>query len=164
MISFVIPVYNSKNYLEQCVSSILSQQSCFDYISVIVLVDDGSTDGSSEICDRLAEKHDRIITVHQHNSGVSHSRNVGIEYILLHSSSTEYVIFLDSDDLLVPYCLSVDLFTHICQTKLDIYAFGCITANHSLSRFSIPQTYSPRIADGAHNGIWTITNHFAACM
>lgn len=68
MISIIIPVYNVKLYLDNCIQSVI-QQSYTDF--ECILVDDGSTDGSSEICDQWAEKDNRIIIVHQPNGGVS---------------------------------------------------------------------------------------------
>ena len=92
LFSIIIPVYNVKYYLIDCVQSVLKQQ--FDYYEII-LVDDGSTDISGQICDQLADKHDEINAVHQKNAGLSAARNTGIKY-----SQGEYLIFLDSDDLL----------------------------------------------------------------
>ena len=89
-ISVVIPVYNVKPYLERCVKSVL----CQTYRDLeVVIVDDGSTDGSGELCDRFAAKDRRIIVIHQENQGLSAARNTGI----LHSTG-EYIMFLDSDD------------------------------------------------------------------
>ena len=89
-ISVVIPVYNVKPYLERCVKSVLSQT--YRYLEIII-VDDGSTDGSGELCDQIAVKDERIVVIHQENQGLSGARNTGI----LHSTG-EYIMFLDSDD------------------------------------------------------------------
>lgn len=91
-ISIVVPVYNVARYLPECLDSILNQ-SYEDWECVIV--DDGSTDLSPEICDRYEEKDSRFRVVHQKNGGLSHARNVGLEY-----SSGKYVAFVDSDDWL----------------------------------------------------------------
>lgn len=89
-VSVVIPVYNVKPYLERCVKSVLRQT----YKDLeIILVDDGSTDGSNELCDELAVSDERIIVIHQENQGLSGARNTGIC-----RAKGEYVIFLDSDD------------------------------------------------------------------
>ncbi len=89
--SFVIPAYNCKMYLEECVSSALSQTiSDFE----IIIVDDNSTDGTSELCDRLAQQDPRIKVSHTNtNHGPSYARNQGIL-----NSTGEYVWFVDSDD------------------------------------------------------------------
>ena len=86
MISIIIPVYNVKLYLDNCIQSVI-QQSYTDF--ECILVDDGSTDGSSEICDQWAEKDNRIIIVHQPNGGVSSARNKGLE-----QAKGEYICLL----------------------------------------------------------------------
>lgn len=89
-VSVVIPVYNVKPYLERCVHSVLRQT----YKNVeIILVDDGSTDGSAELCDLLGKTDPRIMVIHQENQGLSGARNTGI-----HHATGEYIAFLDSDD------------------------------------------------------------------
>lgn len=88
--SIIVPVYNTKKYLNQCVNSILAQ-SFRDF--EIILVDDGSKDGSGELCDLLAQKYENVRAIHQKNAGASVARNNGIL-----STDSEFVIFLDSDD------------------------------------------------------------------
>ncbi len=89
-ISVVIPVYNVKPYLERCIQSVLRQT----YKDLeIILVDDGSTDGSGEMCDNISMRDHRIRVIHQENKGLSEARNTGIR-----RSEGEYIIFLDSDD------------------------------------------------------------------
>ncbi len=92
LFSIVVPVYNVKEYLAACVESILSQT--FPEYEVI-LVDDGSTDGSGELCDELCKTSDRIRVVHQKNGGLSEARNTGIR-----NAKGDYLFFLDSDDFL----------------------------------------------------------------
>lgn len=90
LISIVVPVYNVLNYLEKCVESIISQS----YGNLeIILVDDGSNDGSGKMCDKLALKDERIIVIHQSNKGLSGARNTGID-----KAKGEYLFFVDSDD------------------------------------------------------------------
>lgn len=90
LISVVVPVYNAEKYLDICVGSILSQS--YNYFELI-LVDDGSLDGSSDICDKYAKKDARVRVVHQANGGVSSARNVGIRV-----ARGTYITFVDSDD------------------------------------------------------------------
>lgn len=97
-ISIIIPVYQTKDYVEKCVRSFTAQS--FDDWEMI-LVEDGSTDGSEKICDRLAEEDARIRVIHQPNGGVSRARNRGLE-----EASGEYVCFADSDDFADPELLS----------------------------------------------------------
>lgn len=96
-LSIIIPVYNAEDYLDRCLSSILDQG--FTSYEVI-LVDDGSTDSSALICDRYSATDPRFRTLHKPNGGVSSARNAGLEL-----AKGEYVMFVDSDDALLPYAL-----------------------------------------------------------
>ena len=90
MISVVVPVYNAKPYLERCVNSILNQT----YRNLeIILVDDGSSDGSGKLCDELAGKDNRIRVIHKDNGGSGSAKNTGV-----HEAVGEYIAFVDSDD------------------------------------------------------------------
>lgn len=97
-LSVIIPVYQVKDSLRRCVESVCCQ--AIDGVEVI-LVDDGSTDGSSAICDALAVEYPLIIVVHQQNGGLSAARNTGIE-----SAHGDYLTFVDSDDYLLPDTIS----------------------------------------------------------
>lgn len=92
MISIIVPVYRVEQYLNRCVSSIITQ-SYADF--ELILVDDGSPDRSGEICDCWAQKDNRIRVFHQNNAGVSTARNLG-----LREAKGEYITFVDSDDWL----------------------------------------------------------------
>lgn len=88
--SVIVPVYNVENYLCQCVDSILSQEDCaFE----LILVDDGSTDRSGEICDQYAKKETRVHVIHKENGGSSDARNVGLS-----EATGDYILFVDGDD------------------------------------------------------------------
>lgn len=91
-ISVIIPVYNTEKYLRRCLDSIVAQ-TYKDF--ECILVDDGSTDGSSKICDEYAVKDNRFMAYHNPNGGPSKERNFGLEH-----SKGEYVLFIDSDDWL----------------------------------------------------------------
>lgn len=95
-ISVIVPVYNVECYLEQCVRSILGQS--YPVLEVL-LVDDGSTDGSGELCDRLSSKDNRVRTVHKENAGLGFARNTGLDSL---RPETTHVMFVDSDDWLEP--------------------------------------------------------------
>lgn len=89
-VSIIVPVYNVEKYLEECISSIIKQ----NYKNIeIILIDDGSKDSSGKICDEYAKKDKRIRVIHQKNSGVSTTRNKGIEL-----ATGDYIAFIDSDD------------------------------------------------------------------
>lgn len=90
LISIIVPIYNTKEYLFRCVKSL--QDQTYRQLEII-LVDDGSTDESGELCDRLAGEDERIRVLHKENGGSSSARNLGISY-----AQGEYVGFVDSDD------------------------------------------------------------------
>ena len=96
-ISIIIPVYNKLAYIERCFESILSQD--FDSFEVVV-VDDGSTDGSGELCDKWKEKDQRLQVYHIPNGGVTAARRYGLEH-----SKGQYIMFADADDMLMPNTL-----------------------------------------------------------
>lgn len=93
MVSVIIPVYNVKDYLDECVASVLKLKTETE----ILLVDDGSTDGSGLLCDAWAEKHSHVRVIHQENGGLSAARNRGIQ-----NARGSHLLFLDSDDFLDP--------------------------------------------------------------
>ena len=102
LLSIVTPVYNVESYLDRSVQSILSQS----YRDIeLILIDDGSTDGSSSLCGEFAKKDDRVRVVHKENGGVSTARNVGLEI-----ATGEYLTFVDPDDFLAPdtYLLNME--------------------------------------------------------
>lgn len=92
-LSIIIPVYRTQDTLERCLESIL-QQSFTDY--EMILVDDGSDDGSPQLCDEYARKDARIRVIHKENGGLSDARNAGIRKV-----RGEYITFVDSDDTMV---------------------------------------------------------------
>ena len=94
LVSIIIPVYNIMDCLEKCVDSCINQT----YKNIeIIMVDDGSTDGTGLLCDKLKEKDDRIRVFHKENGGSSSARNMGIEHAM-----GEYLGFVDSDDFISP--------------------------------------------------------------
>lgn len=119
-ISIIVPVYNSEEYLDRCLNSILDQE--FPSFEVI-LVDDGSTDSSPLICDRYSGTDPHFITVHQENSGVSAARNTG-----LNMAQGEYVMFVDSDDALLPYALE-DMINSMTDEDVVIGGYGTFIDN-----------------------------------
>lgn len=123
-ISIVVPVYNSAKYLEECIGSLLAQT--YEPYEII-LVDDGSFDGSGEICDEFATHYSHIKVIHKKNGGVSSARNKGIE-----EAKGSYLIFVDADDALNPkmlefYALYMD------KDGVPICNFGGIEENGSIN-------------------------------
>ena len=89
-LSIIVPVYQAKSFLKNCVESILNQEFQ-DY--ELLLIDDGSTDGSETMCDEYAKEDNRILVFHQPNKGVSAARNLGLDH-----ARGEYICFVDADD------------------------------------------------------------------
>lgn len=115
LISIVVPVYNIETYLERCVSSICAQS----YRNLeILLVDDGSTDRSGQICEELAGKDERIRVFHKENGGSSSARNLGI-----HKAKGEYIGFVDSDDYISENMYEL-LYNGIQEYKAEIAQVG----------------------------------------
>ena len=112
-ISFIIPVYNCKDYLSACVDSIRSS-GIPDY--EILLIDDGSTDGSGVLCEELAARFPKIRVIHQANGGVSAARNRGIS-----ESRGEYILFVDADDIIT---LFTDEVMNYLRVGMDMVLFG----------------------------------------
>jgi len=128
LISVIVPVYNSEKFLCQCIESITNQT----YKNLeIVLVDDGSQDNSSLICDKYAKVDNRIKVIHKKNGGPSDARNTGIV-----SSSGEYITFVDSDDYILPemihtllsLCLKYSVKLSMCE-QIRCTEDGDIPAN-----------------------------------
>lgn len=101
-ISVIVPVYKVEPYLRACIDSILNQ-TFRDF--ELILIDDGSPDDCGAICDEYAQKDNRIVVLHQENGGLSSARNTGLDWVFANSNS-EWVSFVDSDDLLAPTTLN----------------------------------------------------------
>jgi glycosyltransferase involved in cell wall biosynthesis len=115
ILTVVIPVYNVEKYLKRCIDSVLVQEwKNYD----ILLVDDGSTDNSPQICEDYAKAYDIISVIHKENGGLSEARNTGIS-----NAEGEYVYFLDSDDWIEPNTFS-DLAEVIESDQYDIISFN----------------------------------------
>ena len=93
-VSVIVPIYNIKQYLPRCIDSIRNQ-TLKDI--EIILIDDGSTDGSSEICDQYAAVDPRVRVLHKENEGLSAARNDGIQM-----ARADYIMFVDGDDWVEP--------------------------------------------------------------
>lgn len=97
-VSIIVPIFNSEKYLDKCIQSILSQ----DYENFeLLLVDDGSSDNSLAVCKSYAKSDSRIVVIEKSNSGVSATRNVGLD-----KAKGDYIFFCDSDDYISYDCIS----------------------------------------------------------
>lgn len=115
LISVIIPVYNTEQYLKLSINSVLAQ----NFLSYeVILVDDGSTDSSPAICDQFAEEYDKVRVFHTENKGAAAARNYGIEV-----AKGKYIAFVDSDDTISSKYLSL-LYNNIVNSNADISVCG----------------------------------------
>ncbi|MBO5945148.1 MAG: glycosyltransferase [Clostridia bacterium] len=120
--SIIVPVYKAEAYLSECVESVLSQAfSDFE----LILVDDGSPDGSGDLCDRYAERDGRVRVIHKENGGVSSARNAGVDV-----SEGEYIIFLDSDDFVDKTYF--DVIEELVSSGGELFSFGTYNYDHKI--------------------------------
>ena len=154
-ISVIVPIYNTKPFLRDCVKSIQAQSGDFAEPYEILLVDDAATDGSGELCDEMAVQDERIRVIHQENQGLSAARNAGID-----AAAGRYYAFVDSDDMLCPgylkklydACEAHDAYMAICGVE-DVTENG-----ESLC----PPHYSEPTATGVFVGKELLNNFYSA--
>ena len=117
-ISVIVPIYNTKPYLAECIESILDQK--INVPIEVLLIDDGSTDGCGEVCDKYAARDERVRVIHQENQGLSAARNAGID-----AAKGRYYSFIDSDDVVLPRflqtlydaCEEHDAYMSLCSVE-----------------------------------------------
>jgi glycosyltransferase involved in cell wall biosynthesis len=163
-ISVIIPVYNCQNYLERAVRSIISQS--YDKTDIII-VDDGSTDNSPEICDKLAATESHIHVIHKSNGGVSSARNAGIEYVLSQHALSErvYIAFLDADDVWEQNFLDSHV-ARLLHQSYDLLGFRTYTYDCNLLRTNLIKAM-PQEGEftGGKNSVWLHSSqHFASML
>lgn len=122
-VSFILPIYNVKDYLRRCIDSIVAQP--FGEYEIL-LVDDGSTDGSAELCDCIAAENPRIRALHKVNGGLSSARNHGLRF-----AKGRYVFFVDSDDYLTDGAASCITGALNGKNDIDILKFDYIGRSSS---------------------------------
>lgn len=154
-IAFVIPVYNTKEYLHKCLKSIINQT----YKDIIIyIVNDGSTDGSEIICNDYANKYDNIILLNQSNKGLSCARNIALEQIYK-NPEVKYIGFLDSDDEfgqlnMIEYYVNIldsDQFIDLIQFPVKGFYLGRETYNWC--NYNIDLKGTDQIINGYDKGI-----------
>lgn len=133
-ISVIVPVYNAEKTIERCVMSLLFQDEAVE----IILVDDGSFDGSRLMCDKYALEHENVIALHQSNKGVSSARNYGLRH-----ASGAYIGFVDSDDYVMPSMFRC-LKQKIKQDNVDI---AIIRMDNTMKKSSEYKTHRDIIKD-----------------
>ena len=132
LISVIIPVYNVEEYLRECVDSVLKQTyEAFE----VILVDDGSTEGSGDICDEYVEMDTRVQVIHQKNQGLSGARNTGFA-----SANGKYVYFLDSDDWILPETLE-ELEDKAEKEEAEVVFFDANSFADNPEEFLVEQRY-----------------------
>jgi len=136
-VSVVVPVYNTSEYLEACVASILAQ-TFTDF--ELLLIDDGSTDGSLELCGRLAQTDDRIRVLHHENRGPSYTRNCGID-----EARGEFISFVDSDDWVEPDMLEKTV-AAAKETDADMVISGILYDTEYNGKLKSHRTVKPQNA------------------
>lgn len=115
LITIIIPIYNVEHYLQSCIESVVNQS--YENLDII-LVDDGSSDGSGSLCDYYARTDMRVTCIHQANCGLSGARNAGIPLM-----KGEYVFFVDADDELCPDAIQT-LVNYLMEEEWDLVVFG----------------------------------------
>lgn len=130
--SIIVPVYNVEKYIDECVQSVIGQ-TFTDW--ELILIDDGSTDNSYEICRSYAENDIRIQAIHQDNVGASGARNKGMA-----NAAGEYILFLDSDDFYNKDICLETISNKLDKTKSDILIFGCTDFNMLTGKSIVSRT------------------------
>ena len=137
-LSVIIPVYNTLSSLERCIRSVLSQKVTD---MEVILVDDGSDDGSSSLCDAMASAYSQVHVIHRENGGLSAARNTGIE-----ASSGTWLSFIDSDDEFSPDTLSANLEWLESNPGTDLIEFPVNV--HYGSPYSYVLSFKPETVEG----------------
>lgn len=120
LVSVVIPIYNVEKYLRKCIETVIDQT----YTNIeIILVNDGSTDNSLQICNQFKEKDKRIKVINKKNGGLSDARNVGIK-----NAQGKYICFIDSDDFISEKYIE-ELHNLIVENKAQIAVCGFENVN-----------------------------------
>lgn len=145
-LSVVIPVYNYAGIIEESINAILHQDTKYKY--EVILVDDGSTDGASEICDSFAAEYNNVVVIHKKNAGIGAARNTGVN-----NASGKYLMFIDCDDI---------VHNDIVEVLIDkAYSknYDMVMCAHNLSKENngvvvdkIPNVYSKYNLMGYKNG------------
>lgn len=152
-ITIIIPVYNVENFLDRCVSSILTQD--FDKFEII-LIDDGSPDNSGVLCDKIASQDNRIRVIHQSNKGVSIARNTG-----LNAAKGRYICFVDGDDTLEKNALS-NMWEQVeLHPGVDVVCGQLLHGNHILATPATVPDYINDRKQIRNFYLWTVLNYFA---
>ena len=154
-VSVIVPIYNAEPWLEECVQSILDQDFPASYGTIeVLLIDDGATDGSGALCDRLAKRDNRIKVVHQENQGLSGARNTGIDM-----ARGRYYAFIDSDDVVRPAYLKK--MYEACEAH-DAYMAICAVEDVQENGKPLPEpVFTPPTQEGVFRGKDLLNDFYA---
>lgn len=150
-LSIIIPVYNVERYLSACLESVI-KQSLEDY--EVIIIDDGSTDGSGIICDKYKVDHQEFRVIHQENKGLSISRNLGIS-----EAKGKYLMFLDSDDFLVPRSIT-DLLRLADDNNLEILGYKSVEVQANNIEPIIKKQFAPKSVELTSGLEYMANNNF----
>lgn len=154
MVSIIVPVYNVEQYIDSCITSIITQT--YENLEII-LVDDGTPDNSGVICDEYAKKDKRITVIHKTNGGLSSARNAGLDI-----ATGDYIMFVDSDDFLVDN--AVELLVRDSQ-KYDadfVQYFMVHTTSADYSRQHAQDNYNVELITDLRQMYWKMYNTIGA--
>ena len=132
-ISVIVPVFNVEKYLQRCIDSILNQTF---HNFELILIDDGSTDQSADICDEYQKSDDRIRVIHQENRGQAAARNRGVK-----EAKTKWIHFVDSDDFIHPQMLEY-LWQALSNNNAGMSVARIVEAEHPSEKFLETKEYS----------------------
>ena len=151
LVSVIIPVYRTEQYLGRCIDSVMSQT--YSNLEVI-LVDDGSPDACPQICDSYTNKDPRVKVIHKENGGLSDARNAGIE-----SASGDYIAFVDSDDYIAPQMIQT-LLQYVIDKKADISVCNYYKVFENGEKLYHPKTVQEKVMTNleAMEDIFTASN------
>ena len=145
LVTVVLPIYNVEKYLDRCMESIVNQT----YTNLeILMIDDGSPDRCPAMCDKWAQKDNRIRVIHKKNAGLGEARNTGIE-----NATGDYICFFDSDDYVRLDTIEL-LVKQICKEHADLAVFGCSTVS---ADGQICETFVPLVGYRTYRGEEVLT-------
>lgn len=155
-LSVIIPVYNCEKYIKKCVQSILS---CNEKVEII-LVNDGSTDASGVICERIAEKHKNVIVLSQENAGCASARNLGTSY-----AQGEFIWYIDADDYVAENAVSEILQVLRREDSIDLVRFNIATVyqDRTIFKNQIKKREYLNRTEALENALYLDKMTFSAC-
>ncbi|NBH35664.1 glycosyltransferase [Clostridiaceae bacterium] len=155
-ISVIVPVYNMGQYLSKCVHSLIHQT--YNNIEII-LINDGSTDNSGELCDLFASQYDNIFVLHQKNSGVSSARNKGLKL-----ATGEYISFVDPDDYLdlETYKIVISLM-ETYGTEIGCFDFCWFSDKEPIHKSTHNPHYTTQLYSNNHDVVKLLIQSCSAC-